>query len=76
MRWQTYGFRKKIEELGCMTEKEHEAYWRTAKQRNREKESRAIKEALDGLGKAINPPTIYCDSYGNEYGYNTTCTQY
>jgi len=76
MRWQTYGFRKKLEELGCMTEKEHEAYWRTAKRRNREKESQAIKEALDGLGKAINPPTIYCDSYGNEYGYNTTCTQY
>ena len=76
MRWQTYGFRKKVEELGCMTDKEHEAYWRTAKQRKREKESQALKEAFNDLGNAINPPTVYCDSFDNGYGYSTTCKQY
>ncbi len=76
MRWQTYGFRKKLEELGCMTEKEHEAYWRTAKQRKREKDSQALKEGLEDLGNAINPPTVYCDSFDYGTGISTTCQQY
>jgi len=76
MRWQTYGFRKRLEELGCMTDKEHEAYWRTAKQRKREKDSQALKEALDGFGKAINPPTVYCDSFDYGSGISTKCTKY
>ena len=34
MRWRKVGFLKtRLEELGCMTEKEHEAYWREYKMR-------------------------------------------
>ena len=34
MRWRKVGlFRGRLEELGCMTEKEHEAYWREYKMR-------------------------------------------
>lgn len=76
MRWQTYGFRRKLEELGCMTDKEHEAYWRTAKRRKREKDSQLLKEAFNDLGNAINPPNVYCNSFDNGYGYSTTCKQY
>ena len=76
MRWQTIGFRRKVEEIGCMTEKEHEAYWRTAKQRKREKDSQALQKSIKDLQRVINPPTINCNSFGTSDGYNTTCTQY
>ena len=34
MRWRRIGlFKGRLEELGCMTEKEHEAYWREYKMR-------------------------------------------
>ena len=34
MRWRRVGlFKGRLEELGCMTEKEHEAYWREYKMR-------------------------------------------
>ena len=34
MRWRKVGlFKGRLEELGCMTEKEHEAYWREYKMR-------------------------------------------
>ena len=59
-----------------MTDKEHESYWRAAKRRKREKDSQLLKEALNDFGKAINPPTVYCNSFDTGYGYNTTCKQY
>ncbi len=79
MRWQTIsGFlsKAKLEELGCMTDKEHEAYWRVAKQRQRERANDALQDSIKDLQKTINPPTINCSSYGTSDGYNTTCTQY
>ena len=79
MRWQTFGgfLRKtKLEELGCMTDKEHETYWRVAKQRQRERDSQDFQNSLKDLQRVINPPTIHCNSFGTSDGYSTSCTQY
>ena len=72
--WQTNW--RKAWEIGCMTIKEKEKYARDLGQRKRERESQQLKEALDDFGKAINPPTVYCNSFDNGYGYSTTCKQY
>ena len=74
MYWQ-YNWRKAWE-IGCLTIKEKEKYARELGQRKRERESQQLKEALDDFGKAINPPTVYCDSFDNGYGFSTTCKQY
>jgi hypothetical protein len=77
MRWSKVGFfKKRLEELGCMTDKEAEAYTRTVRQRERERSNQALQESIKDLQKTINPPTINCSSYGTRDGYNTTCTQY
>tara|TARA_A100000172_G_scaffold80931_2_gene71957 strand:+ start:19 stop:849 length:831 start_codon:yes stop_codon:yes gene_type:complete len=81
MRWQEIGtFRKKIEELGCMTDKEHEAYWRTASGRGGSGSSggnlKKLGESLKDFGEALNPPTVYCDSFDYGSGISTKCTKY
>ena len=74
MRWNRKG--RKLYEIGCMTAKEYEAYARAFNQRKNERERQQLKEALNDFGKAINPPTVYCDSFDYGSGISTTCKQY
>ena len=74
MRWNKKW--RSLYEIGCMTDKEYEAYVRAFNQRKNDRERQQLKEALNDLGDAINPPTVHCNSFDTGYGYNTTCRQY